>query len=78
MRIKTEDMLKQKMIRAIKSELKVQKISQSQLGRLVGGISRNHINSILNGNQGVSIQRALEMAHAIGLRVEVTIKKGRK
>lgn len=78
MRIKTEAILKEKLVKAIRAELKRQKISQSQLGRLVGGITRNHINSMLNGKQGISIQRALNMARVLGLRLDVTIQKGKK
>ena len=78
MRIKTEAILKEKLVKAIRAELKRQKISQSQLGRLVRGITRNHINSMLNGKQGISIQRALNMARVLGLRLEVTIQKGKK
>ena len=77
LKITKQDVLKEQILKAIKSEMKIREISQSQLGKLIGGVARHHVNAILNG-QGVGLQRILDMANALGLRVEVTIKKGKK
>ena len=47
------------------------------MGGLVGA-SRIRTNLILNGKEAVSLQRVLDMAQALGIKLDVTIKRGRK
>ena len=77
MRVKTADMLKEKMTAAVKRELKATGMTQERLGELIG-VARPHVNNILNGTErGVSIQRLLDMTNALGLIVDVEIRNGK-
>ena len=77
MRIKTANMLKEKMTAAVKRELKARDMTQERLGELIG-VARPHVNNILNGTErGVSIQRLLDMTNALGLIVDVEIRNGK-
>ena len=77
MRIKTAGMLKEKMAKAVKQELKARGMSQAKLGELIG-MASTHVNNILNGTEGgVSIQRLLDMTNALGLVVDVEIRNSK-
>ncbi len=57
------------------AEMKKMGMSQSDLGRQVG-VERSDINKYLRGsNTAVSFERILEMAEAVDLEVDVTIKR---
>ena len=78
MKIKTADVLKKRMAATVKRELKARGIPQAQLGELVG-VGVTHVNNILNGKEkGVSVQKLLDMTNALGLDVDVEIRRGRK
>ncbi len=78
MRIRTADTLKKRMAAAVKRELKARGMTQARLGELVG-VAVTHVNNILNGKEkGVSVQRLLDMTNALGLEVDVEIRKGTK
>lgn len=73
-----EKTIKDIIIARIDRELKVQGISQAELGRLAGGIPRVHINNYLRGTGAtVSIDRLITMAEALGLEVDVQVRKPR-
>ena len=71
-----EALLKRKIIKTIKAEMKRRSLSQNDLGQLCGGISRTHVNRILNEADSVSFKRLLEMAHALKLKVDLKISRG--
>ena len=78
MRIRTADTLKKRMAAAVKHELKARGMTQARLGELVG-VAVTHVNNILNGKEkGVSVQRLLDMTNALGLEVDVEIRKGKR
>ena len=77
MRIRTANTLKKRMATAVKRELKARGMTQARLGELVG-VAVTHVNNILNGKEkGVSVQRLLDMTNALGLEVDVEIRKGK-
>ena len=78
MKIRTANTLKKRMAAAVKRELKEKGMTQARLGELVG-VAVTHVNNILNGKEkGVSVQRLLDMTNALGLEVDVEIRKGKR
>lgn len=67
--------LKRKVLAKIEIEMKKMGMSQGELGRQLG-VERSDINKYLRGsNTAVSFERILEMAEAVDLEVDVTVKK---
>ena len=78
MRVRTADILKKRMAAAVKRELKARGMPQARLGELVG-VAVTHVNNILNGKEkGVSVQKLLDMTNALGLEVDVEIRRGKR
>lgn len=71
--------LKREILYKIEAEMKKFGMSQAELGRIVG-VERTDINKYLRGkNTSVSLERLIDMAEAVGLEVDIVVKKnGRK
>ena len=69
------EVMKEQIIEAIEKELERKGMTQAELGELVG-MKRHSVNAALRGTERtVSIQRLVNMAEAIGLDVELKIKR---
>ena len=67
--------LKREILDKIEAEMKKTGMSQAELGRMVG-VERTDINKYLRGsNTAVSFERLIEMTQAVGLEVDVVVKK---
>ena len=66
---------KLKIIVAIENEMKRLKMSQDELGRLVG-MQRNKVNNLLRGTEkSVSLKKVITLAQALNLDVDIRVKR---
>ena len=75
--MKTIEIWKEELAFRLKKEMKAQKMSQSQLGEKVN-MTRTNVNLVLNLKGTVGINKLVELAHALGLEVNLNITKPRR
>ena len=68
--------LKRKIIEEIRKEMDKKELSQNDLGKLCG-ISRTHVNNILQETEAVSFKKLLKMANALNLVVDIKVTRGK-
>ena len=66
--------IKDKLTKAILSEMKKKEMSQGEVAKLTG-MDRRNVNKTLRGTErGISINQLIRIANAIGLKVELIVK----
>lgn len=71
------ELLRQKLLKAIVAKIKREKWSQSEAGRLCD-TSRVHMNHLVKGTGSAALNKLIQVAEDIGLRVEFIIEDRRQ
>ena len=70
--------MKRKILARIEKEMDAKGISQAEVGRRTD-ISRNHINAYFRArNLSLSFDRIFQIAEAVGLEIDIVVRKKRK